>query len=504
MADNLFLIASKQLRQADFSGYVLGVLQGSFNSLLGSYIQTNGYLGNNVLYLTGDQVAQGNKTFLDNLSVRYSGISGSAPSQQFVLDQDFILQSQINSISLFAISGAHLTGVERFVGQKYLEGAIINSGMVTGSLSVPTPFNSGDAVPLIYLQNQISIFTNNFLLNNSGNQNVSGILSFFNGGTAYVPIATNPSGAISLSQLDATGNNILNLLSVTGNNLQTQINSLDLTAAANVTGFGGVLSFNAQLGNIFSQGRGTVSCTQNGNIFNISGHTLDGYTGAFLGYTSIVNGNNQQFISYSNNYSVIPYVFTQLENSSGDPILNHYVSGRTTSGFHILLSSPTTTSNYNLSYIGFTGTGSIVNVIQGPQGLSGLQGLQGNPGVINSNLIISNYFNSLSTGLAMYETFIPNDSTISPFFNTLQINSIRVSCVITGSGSINLTGNVYKRDNFDSQTNLIGFNLNAGTRSNTIFCDPIYVDNSNIIGMDILAISSGCNKVSVSVFGNGL
>jgi hypothetical protein len=491
MADNLFLLATKQIRQNDLSGYILGVFQNNFTGILTTYYQTSGYFGNYIVYTSGgNQTIYGTKSFFTNPNVPYSGTSGSAISQQFVVDQIAGIQSQINGLNLYSNAVAHLSGIERFSGYKYFEQLVLNSGQVTGELMVPLPVNSGDAVPLIYLQTQLSSLLGSNLLNTTGNQTASGIISFFNGGTVYVPIAIDPSGAIPLTQLDVTGNNILNLLSITGSNLQTQIDNLDLAAAAAVTGFGGVLSFNAQSGNLFSQGRGTVTCTQNGNVLNVSGHTLDGYTGAFFGYSQIDSGVNTQFIYYPQVFSVSPYVFPQLINSSGDPFLSYYVSGLTTSGFNLVFSNTVSSSGYGISYFGWTGTsGSIINVVQGPQGAPSL--------IPITPLNFTTYFNGLATtGSGLYEW---------PFPQNFNLTGIKLGCRVTGSGSW-YSGKLYSIDQSNVQTNLTGITLNSGQFSSQVSCvnNPILVASSNRLGVDILSISSGISNVSIGFFGYGI
>jgi len=489
MSDNLFLIATKQIRNNDLSGYVLGIFQNNFTGLLGSYYQTSGYFGGYIVYSSGgNQTIYGTKSFFTSPNVPYSGSTGSAPSQQFVIDQISGVQSQITTLNAYTTASAHLTGTERFLGYKYFDQVVINSGQITGQLTVPTPTSSGDAVPLIYLQNTISNLLNGNLLTSTGNQTASGIISFFNGGTIYAPIATTPSGVVPLTQLNTTGSNILALLSATGSNLQAQINALNLAAFASVTGFAGVLTFNAQSGNIFSQGRGTVTCTQNGNIFNVSGHTLDGYTGSFLGSIQINSGISSQFIGYGYNYNAIPHVFPQLINNSGDPLLEYYVSGRSTSGFNIVFSNTVGTSGYSLSYFGFTGTGSIINVVQGPQGAPSL--------IPITPITLNTYFRTGLTGAALWEWQLPQDFVLT---------GINLGCRVTGSGAW-YSGSIYTVDTNNNQTNFTGLYLNSGQYFSTINCSNnfFFAQSPGSIGIDILSLSSGMSKISIGLFGYGV
>lgn len=497
MADNLFLIATKQLRSADFSGYVLGIMEGNFNPLLSDFVQGGGNLGSNFLYTTGTaaQNVQGNVYFLSNIYVPYSGASGAAPSQQFVLDQVAALQAQISSTNLNTNWVAHLTGAERFSGTKTFENIFINSGVVTGNFSVPLPVGSGNAVPLIYLQNQLSATLNGNLLTTTGtNQLASGLISFFNGGTIYIPVATNPSGAVPLIQLSNTGTNILsNLTSVinnlynTGANLQAQINNLDLEAASSVTGFGGVLTFNAQSGNIFSQGRGSVTCTQVGNIFNVSGATPASYTGAFLGFTKITSGVYTQFINYGQTFSSIPCVYAQIDNSSGDPLLSYNISGKATNGFNLVFSNQVPTANYGVSYFAFTGSGNILTAFAGPQGAPSL--------IPQSPISFNSYFPNFVTGSGLHEQLTSQNFIITGF---------AISARVSGSGAFT-SGNIYSVSTTNIQTNVTGFRLAAGSFYSGVNCysNPIFVTGPGHLGIDILSASSGMNKVAVSIFGYG-
>lgn len=485
--DNLFLIASKQLRQSDFSGNVLNILDSNFPAILAGYVQTSGALGNYIVYTTGDQTIFGNKSFGTNINVPYSGSTGSAPSQQFVLDQSAALQSGITSINSFIISGAHLTGIERFVGKKYFESLILNSGGVTGELTVPNPINSGDAVPLIYLQNQVSSLINSTFLNNSGNQNVSGILSFFNGGAIYIPVTTQGSGAVPLTQLDSTGNNILNNLFNTGAFLQNQISTLDLSAASNVTGFGGVLTINAQSGNLFTQGRGSVTVAQNGNVINISGNTLFQSTGVFAGSGAIGSGVYTQFVDFGSIYQTPPLVFAQLVDNIGDPLLSYYVSGISTSGFNLVFSNYTSSSGYSINYLCSTGLGNIWTNTQGPQG---------SPSIYPTiPLFFDTYFPTGVTGFGLWEWQIPQNTAIT---------GINLSCRTSGSGNI-FSGNLYSYNTGNIQNNLSGFYMGSGTYFSTANCsnNTLFINSPGRIGIDILSLSSGMGKISFGIFGYG-
>lgn len=494
MSDNYFLIAQKQLRQSELSGYFIGLLNGAFTGLLQNYNISNGYFGPNVVYATGmDQLISGQKTFTLSPNIPYTGTSGQSPSKLYVDTGDAFLQNQLNVLTnIVYISGDQLiSGLKRFYT------ITINSGAVTGSFTVPSPTNSGDAVPLQYVTDQVSILNTGSFVHITGDETIDGIKRFINTGTIYTSSGNHESGVINLSQLTTTGQSIISRVISSGASLQSQINTInnsinniDLTAAADVTGFGGVLSLNAQSGNIFTQGRGTVSATQVGNILNISGHTLNGYTGAFLGSKAIISGVDRQFIAYDNNYSVIPYVFAQIENNSGNPHITCDISGRDTNGFYALYSNIISGSGYNLTYIGWTGSGSVVNTIQGPQGLSGTAGVS-----ISTNYVLMNYFaREIVTGLNIYEQFNYQNLDITEY-------SIGVSQVGISNG-LGISGRIYARDVYNNKTVIKNFELFDTLESDyALSISPAYaIYPYDRIGIDISGKSTLSSGLCITIY----
>lgn len=502
MFDTNYNIALKQLRSAEIADFISGLNALQFTGLANAYSNYSQFA-----HITGNEIITGSKVFNINPTVLYTGSTGQVVSKLYVDNQDIVLQNNINVNTTGLQNVAHLTGRgETFIDEKRFEKIIFNSGRATGLIEVPYPSGPSGAINLEYLANYVANI-NSYILYSSGDQNISGNKAFF-GATVFLPTATDPSGGIPLQQLSNTGNNLISRLTTTGVILQNQIDNLtDLAMLTGVSGFGGVLSFNTQSGNIFSQGRGSVTTTQVGNIFNVSGHTLQAYTGAFLGFTNLLSGVDRQFINYGKIYENIPYVFAQLESPSGNLSVNYYVSGRTNNGFNLIFSNTLTTSGYGLSYFGWTGSGAVVNTVQGPQGLQGRNGYNMATG---DNVNINFYFDYIYTGLNLVENFICKDFTITGYAIG-AVNSGR------GPGHLNsgasglqyfrpLTGEIYQRDTLNNKSTLFGFSFNSGQiYSGSGFDSSSYLSfvGSNRLGVDIFSGLSGISNVTIGVFGFG-
>lgn len=503
MPDNPFLIATKQLRQEQLSGFLLSILNQNFTGLANNY-----FASLNVVHLTGLETITGQKSFVLNPNIPYSGTSGQAISRLYVDTGDSILQNQINQFQ----NPIFISGDQFVSGEKNFNRIIITSGRATGIFEVSYPLSNSGAISLGYLNSVLNNLIPGNIVFTSGDNNISGINSYVNGGTVYLPEATNPSGGVPLSQLDTTSNNIISKLNSTGenlifniNDLQNQINSIDLTAAANVTGFGGVLTLNAQSGNLFLQGRGMVSLTTNLNVISISGHTLTRNSQSLLGSVNILSGIDRQFIPYNVNFDVVPNVLTQLVTTGRNiPILNSYVSGQTTSGFNIIFSNTVLNSGYKLTYWAATGTGLLIDVIQGEQGIPGLSGASvvgpmgpAGPSVVQFYNPINYYSSTIITGLNIYEQFAVRD-----YF----ITGIHVGVVQTGSG-IPLSGTLYNRVSETSEKiNIFDFSLRSGRYYTGVNCVeaigieyPISIRDR--VGLDIKRGISGAIGLTITIVG---
>lgn len=265
----------RQLNLVELSGFVSGILSANYNSSAIAYFNSGNSLGNNVLYITGlNQTISGQKTFATSPNIPYSGGTGQAISLQYLLD----------SLSTF-----QLQGIQTFSG-----------GTATNFFYVPSPTTNSGVVNLSYLNASAVLQT--------GDQNIFGNKTFT--GNVFVPIANSGFMAVPFSQFSNSGLDLLNKIQLTGQNLNTRVQALEASSSVSVKGFGGVLSFNGQSGNIFTQGLGGITTSQIGNVFYISGMlpTGSGYIqgpqgnlGPYLNYKGIWNtGNTYSFLDWVN------------------------------------------------------------------------------------------------------------------------------------------------------------------------------------------------------------
>jgi hypothetical protein len=123
------------------------------------------------------------------------------------------------------------------------------------------------------------------------------------------------------------------------------------------------LGYNAQNPSNWSGlGSGLVPTTVQAALDQLAG--LNTITGAYIPFVFRPNFGisgliENQFIPFSGTFGSVPMVTYSIINNSGDPILAHYLSGITNSGFNIVFSAAPTTSNYNISFMATTGAGFI-------------------------------------------------------------------------------------------------------------------------------------------------
>ena len=91
---------------------------------------------------------------------------------------------------------------------------------------------------------------------------------------------------------------------------------------------------------------GLILVSDNGTISGIN--TVVKTTSFETVSQSISNGANSVELTFANTYSSAPNVVASLHNSNQESFLNHYVSGVSTTKATIMLSAPTTSSNYTI------------------------------------------------------------------------------------------------------------------------------------------------------------
>lgn len=225
-------IKLKQIDEIALSGYIASIINSNSPDLISGILSSGTFVGDTVVYTSGDQFVSGQKTFEFSPNIPYSGLSGQAISLAYLNDVISGLESSISGVT-----------------PEYL--------------------------------NQIGI------VYTTGNQIILGLKSFDGG--AYVPTASNPSGAVPLSQLNSSINNVLGLIAQTGESLNIRVSALEVSNTSN-SGFAGVSSFNGQSGNIFLQGLGGVQIFNQGNVFYVSGGSgvsgsgIQGPIGPYLHY----------------------------------------------------------------------------------------------------------------------------------------------------------------------------------------------------------------------------
>jgi hypothetical protein len=258
------LIKVKQI-EPGLTDFIKTVTSGNIDQAILSYAAT-GYHGPNVVYSSGvDQNVLGNKTFLSPVGVPYSGGATQTISQQYVVDQVASLQSKINTN---AVGTFHTTGNETAQGVKTFDSIFINQGISGSVLNFTNAsFSTNALVPTVNLfaapdlrsAVNLSFFYNQGLLFTTGFQSISDYKEF-----VYAPSIVNPAtGFYQAARFDQ--------ITSTGAWLQQQIDALSVASGSQIGGFGGVLSFNGQSGNIFALGRGGITIKQQGNLTFVSG-----------------------------------------------------------------------------------------------------------------------------------------------------------------------------------------------------------------------------------------
>lgn len=370
------MIRVKQIESAELKTFISDTLsEGAFSGALYDHYTNSGFLGNTIVYATGgDQIIDGQKTFNISPNIPYIVESGQAVSKQYVDDSLFFgtgdLYAKINQ-------DLNLTGL---VSKSYVDTLVIADSIVrnTGNqtifgrknfinpVTVPNPISGYDAVTKAYVDNKLNAACLTvFRASGITGLNVSGINALvelervvrttgwqeINGQKIFttppsVPVGLYSHQAVRKSQLDALG-----------------------VSMGGVSGFAGVLTFNGTSGasgHVYLDGAGTVSVTQCGSLFTISGFTdISGLIVDYLFSSAPLNiGTTTQNIEFPNLFNSIPKVLTTLEvpNIPFPKAISILPSNITTSGFTANFSAPLSETGYNLSYYATTGNGMYSNM----------------------------------------------------------------------------------------------------------------------------------------------
>lgn len=352
---NQNLIDKSQLNQ-NVWGMTSGIVSGSLPLYLNAYLSTGGSLNSNFLDNFSTQSISGQKNFLVSPNVPYSGGTGSAVSFLYLSNQLGIINSGLNPL----LNNSFLLST----GSQVNFSNIVNSGNFSTSFLFPTNSASYNvnlnSSFLLDSSSVVSIDWNNrnlqgnwnlnggTLLSAQGNQIISGVNTF--AGEIVVPNGINTGNAVNFGQL------------------QFYLGSLPSNS-----GFAGISSINGATGAIFTQGRGTVTAYQVGNILSISGAQINtGILSAVI-QSQVINlssGINIQRVNFPSIYAKHPIVFCQLFNSGLDPQVSETLSGVDLSGFYTSFSTNLPSNNYILHYLALDASGAL-NTLQGQQGLLG-------------------------------------------------------------------------------------------------------------------------------------
>lgn len=388
------LISTRQISQPELTTFVnAAVSGGSFSGMMQAYVSSSGYLGNTVVYATGGtQSVATFLAFLTSPTVQYSGSTDfSAASQGFVQDK---VVYYVNSLS------GTMTG--SFV-PLYGNTTVNGYKVFTGALGVGAAVTDIDAINLAYLrvvsgvlQTGInSVIVPNVVTTNTA-QNITAQKSFDVSPLVVTP--TNPSGAVPLSYV--TGLNIAGAVNITGdqtiNGVKTfvqppvvpiatqlnqavplqQLNALGVSMGG-LSGFAGVASINgstgAASGAVYIQGAGTVTISQCGAIFYVSGITANNTQlySAQIPLPSGITGFSFTFPTGSGqSFGQIPTITQSLAVLAGDVgFVTSTLYSPSTGGFYVAFSTGIPTTGYALNF-------TAIPVASG-SGFFGLQGADG-------------------------------------------------------------------------------------------------------------------------------
>lgn len=545
MANNLIKLAQLD---PEISGYITGLLGQNFTSFAVLFGNNSGNFGSGVLYVNANQTLYGQNTFALSPNVPYSGGTGQAVSQQFVLDQVAYLETQLINPSGFAT----ITGSQAFAGTQTFAFIQAETGLFQGACFVPLTSNPSGAVNLGFLQSLGLVY-------NTGNQNIGGYFNFAISPDMPAPIGNN--SAVRYQDLVSASGIITTSYQTADNGLSSRIGVLE---TGNVAGFAGILSINGHSGRSIIKGCGGITVTQVGGLTRISGgNSYVNTKEAQVQSTAIPSGVSSYYIPFSPSFSSNPVVVGDL-SSHGQSLFNFNLSGISESGFSVLFNSPINNTGYVFNSIAGTPDADSATIWMGTPITSGLQtqfipftnsfnytpivfgALQSVSGpsiythvisgtsttgfyvVFNAPVASTGYvFNSfaasgigtlgltivsvsgeqgpqgaspinvcfydqtLITGSAIHEEFVSQHYTITGW---------AAGCNVVSASA--LSGTVYIRDFSNTKTKLFDFGIGASSFGQySYFSSGYSVPSLSRIGIDLLTGSNDMSGLSIGIFG---
>lgn len=474
------LIQTKQIDSISLANFVINTTSGSFSGILTSYVAASGYLGPHVMYITGgDQVVNGQKTFINPILVPGTGVTGAAAPFGAVLS--LISGSLLSYSGFVAASYATTVGTNTFQGN--------NTFLLPVSVARPT--QTGHAVTffdLVYTSGVLTTGLSQSVPTNvvftTGDQQVLGNKVF--GLNVWTQPATNMSGVVVLSQIVSGVSGFLNsgyLFAGSGLIIGTfaqRIAGLSSAQAAvqyvgtSITNGGGygMFRFSASAGGttaLIHKSRGASVGAHGGAIANdilydenVSSSDGSTYVRAHRRYvsalTTITGGTGMSQVNYTcinSGGEATVFVMNSTQNQSVPPLQ---------------VAQPTNSTH-----------------------ATRLLDLTSASGAILTATAMSFYFDefNLATGLNLIEGFVNQ---------AFYITGVALGARVAGATAV-LTGQIYRRDTSNTKSFLYGFTLGSANTFGYVGGLNLQVQSLDSIGIDIFNFGTSLTGLRIGIFG---
>jgi hypothetical protein len=449
-------IYAKQIDSASLTDYINEAVSGGFFSgQLSSYLGANGYLGPNVLYVSGgSQIISGSKTFDASPFVPYSGGTGTAPSRKYVDDQNTanIISFSGNYVNLFLVdknSTQIISGLKTFTGAVGVGTPTLSTHAATKDyVDIVSGAISSGGYSIVKVTGSSALLTANFTGAGGTIVRISGDYVLISGAGASAA-ASNSDGINLSGRLVATGA-LLSALSVTGSSIMQ---------TPNLTGMGGTLVIRSGSYVLISGAGGgggsSVSVTGSNTI------ALPNFTGV----DGVIVRQSGSMVLISGGAGAGTFVESNTYNITGTGTNNIYPS-----------SSGSMSNTYNVSG----------NLNINPLLINGITG-----NFVNISFFFDEY--NLATGLNLIEGFVSRDFIFTGY---------AVGAFISGVNGF-LSGSLYQRNTNNVKTEIAAFSLLSGSYFNAAGGFNRTVSGMHRVGVDIFRLATGITGVSVGLFGVG-